>query len=313
MIWFSALLFTGFWLDYILGEPNRFHPLVGFGHCANKIEQWLNKGNQQLKFIAGIMAWSTLVLPVPTAYIYLIQQNTLPPLIVYLMDVVIIYWALGHKSLREHGLQIYQALKCNKIEQARQYTSYIVSRDTAQLTEQDISRATTESMLENGHDAVIATLVWYMIGGAPLVIIHRLANTLDAMWGYRNKRFNYFGRFSARADDILGFISAKITCLLFAMLGLRTGKFFIILKNSYDQGKKYKSHNGGWVMAAGASLLKVKLGGISTYQKKVTDSPTLGYGEKATTKHISASLMVINQASILLILTILLFDIVRYF
>lgn len=311
MMWLIATLLLSFMLDYWLGEPKRFHPLIGFGNCAIKVEKWLNSGSDSYRLVVGGIAWCLLVLPIPILYFYFLQQNSFSASLVMLIDILVIYWALGHKSLREHGLQIYHALQAGDIKQAREYCGYIVSRNTSELTEQEISRATTESMLENGHDAVIATLVWYLIGGAPIVIIHRLANTLDAMWGYRNERFNLFGRCAARADDVLGFVPAKITSALFALQGIFTGKPLLILKQAHRQAKNYKSHNGGWVMSAGATLINVKLGGEAIYHGKVVNSPTLGQGEVPQAKHIQASLSLVIRAALLLILFVFLFDVFR--
>ncbi|WP_413698995.1 cobalamin biosynthesis protein [Psychromonas sp. KJ10-10] len=154
-------------------------------------------------------------------------------------------------------------------------------------------------MLENGHDAVTATLIYFVIGGAPLVIIHRLSNTLDAMWGYRTEQYCYFGKFSARMDDLLGFISAKITAFLFAIIGLLNQKIIKVISNAYQQSKTYKSHNGGWVMASGATVLNVSLGGKSIYFGKTVCSPQLGEGEPAQIKHIKSSLSLVKKATLL--------------
>lgn len=310
----SITLLCGYLLDALLGEPKRLHPLVGFGKCAYLLEKYLNKGHEKLRFCLGCIAWVLLVLPLPIALWLLIPKQEISLFSSVLLDSLIIYWAIGHNSLRKHGLQIYHALLLNDISLARKYCGYIVSRETDSLSEYDISRATTESMLENGHDAVIATLVWYIIGGAPLVIIHRLANTLDAMWGYRNTRFNYFGRFSARADDILGFISAKITALLFAIQGLFIGKFLTIWQLAARQAIHYKSYNGGWVMSAGATLMNVKLGGQSTYHGNKINSPTLGCGKEVNREHIKLSLQKVNYAALLLImLTFIIELLINYF
>jgi len=300
MIWTSLILITSYFTDLVLGEPTRYHPLVGFGNCANKIELYLNKPNKIIsdkvfQLLFGSIAWMILVLPIPLLLLYF-EKFVLPEKFILFIDCVIVYWALGHNSLKKHGLQIYHALKAKNLALAQHYCGFIVSRDTTELTEKEICRATVESMLENGHDAITATLICYIIGGAPLVVIHRIANTLDAMWGYRNARFNYFGKFSARADDLLGFISAKTTALLFALLGLSKAKFWKILTNSFVQAREYKSHNGGCVMAAGATLLNVKLGGVSSYHGKVVASPLLGCGEQVNKEHINLSLKQINQA-----------------
>jgi len=316
MIWLSLTLLGGYLLDVWLGEPKRFHPLIGFGYLANQLEHRLNFGSKTLRLSMGIFAWCLLVLPIPIS-IFFIQINLSLSTTYFvncdvILDVIVIYWALGHHSLRLHGLQIFHALKQGNLAQARVYCSYIVSRETQQLSEQQISRATTESMLENGHDAVLATLVSYLIGGAPLVIIHRLANTLDAMWGYRNKRFNYFGRFSARADDVLGFLSAKITSVLFAVQTFNFKRIFCILKLAYQQAKNYKSHNGGWVMSSGATLMKVQLGGKSIYHGEATTSPALGQGTQPQTQHVQLSLTRVNYAALLLISIVFIVELIYW-
>ncbi|KMT65786.1 cobalamin biosynthesis protein [Catenovulum maritimum] len=296
-------------IDALLGEVKRFHPLVGFGLLAQKLEAKLNTAKQtqsnptasKTAFIKGMLAWCLLVLPLPIGIFIGLDLLSHYPIYIQLgFDLVFIYFALGFKSLYQHGMQIYHALELRDLSLARRYCSYIVSRDTSQLTEQEISRACVESMLENSHDAVTATLICYLIGGAPLVILHRLANTLDAMWGYKNDRFIYFGKFSARADDVLGFVPAKLTALLYALLSVtRTNA---VLKLAYQQAKHYKSHNGGWVMSAGASLLKIKLGGRAVYHNKTLFSPELGKGRTVEAIDIASSLKKATHAVILLIL-----------
>jgi len=293
MILFFTLL-VALIIDHVFGEPTRFHPLVGFGKLAKYIERKMNTGHHYQQLMAGIIAWILLVLPIPLIYLWLMA--VLPYYLLIALNIYVVYWAVALHSLRLHGLQIYQPLIDNNLPLAQQYCAYIVSRDTSELDEQAISRATTESMLENGHDGVTATLIYFVIGGAPLVIIHRLSNTLDAMWGYRTERFNYFGKCSARMDDLLGFISAKITALLFVLMGILKGKAYSILMNAYQQSKIYKSHNGGWVMSAGATLLNVRLGGSARYFGKTVFSPQLGEGEAVQSKHIKASLQLIQQA-----------------
>ena len=289
-------------IDHFIGEPNRYHPLILFGNLANKLEKKFNKGNDQQRFINGAVAWTLLVLPVPL--IYLILMWLLPGFLVVLINIYVVYWAVALNSLNLHGMQIFHPLNNDDLPQAQHFCSYIVSRDTSQLDAQAISRATTESMLENGHDGVTATLIYFVIGGAPLVIIHRLSNTLDAMWGYRTEQFNYFGKCSARMDDLLGFVSAKITTLLFVVIGLFNGTAKQALINAYQQSLEYKSHNGGCVMASGATVIKTCLGGSAVYFGKTVVSPQLGEGEVVQTKHIKASLRLVKQAVVLWMLII---------
>jgi len=300
MLFFTLLI--ALIIDHVIGEPNRFHPLVGFGKVAKFFERKLNRGTTQIRFLGGIIAWSVLVLPLPLLYCWL--MSILPNYLIFIINIYIVYWAVAMNSLNHHGMQIYWPLEAKNLQQAQHYCAYIVSRDTSELDAQAISRATTESMLENGHDGVTATLIYFVIGGAPLVIMHRLSNTLDAMWGYRTAQFNYFGKCSARMDDLLGFVSAKITALLFAFIGLLSGRARSILVNAYQQSQSYKSHNGGWVMAAGATLLNVRLGGSASYFGKTVHSPRLGAGEMVQSKHIRASLTLVKQTVLLWLLLV---------
>ena len=316
-------------LDKLLGEAKRFHYLVGFGYLATKLAALLNISLQNqgastqvnakqniLKTKAlGTIAWCLLVLPLPILYLYFLQD-----LVWYwqvFIDAIVLYLALGLTSLKEHAMQIYRPLKSGDLKSARHFTGYIVSRETSQLSEQEISRATVESMLENGHDAVIASLVYYIIGGAPLVILHRLANTLDAMWGYKNARFINFGYASARLDDLLGFISGKCCTLLYAIQGLKQRHFIQAIANAYRQGNQYKSHNGGWVMAAGATVMNRQLGGSAHYHGKKIHSVTLGEGcdasvNKVSYEDIPASLKLVSRASLLLLIAVFVFQLFIY-
>ena len=293
-------------IDHFIGEPNRYHPLVLFGNLANTLQKKLNKGTAKQRFLKGILGWSVLVLPAPLIYILLMW--ILPTYLLFLINIYIVYWAVALNSLNQHGMQIYQPLSQGDLPTAQHFCSYIVSRDTSKLDSQAISRATTESMLENGHDGVTATLIYFVIGGAPLVIIHRLSNTLDAMWGYRNEQYNYFGKCSARMDDLLGFVSAKITSLLFAMIGLFNNTAKQAINNAYHQSRDYKSHNGGWVMASGATVLQVCLGGSAVYFGKTVVSPTLGEGETVQSEHIVSSLKLVKQAVLLWLLMVALWQ-----
>jgi len=318
-------------LDKCLGEAKSYHYLVGFGWLADQLEKRLNafekKANSEKiivnkknviencknknsikKVLLGAFAWAILVLPIPIIYFLYLNQLTWYWQI--LLDASVLYLAIGLNSLYQHAMQVYHPLSVNNLSQARHFTGYLVSRETAELMPNDMSRATVESMLENGHDSVIASIVYFIIGGAPLVIIHRFANTLDAMWGYKTQRFNAFGFASAKLDDLLGFISAKICTLLYAV----QGNIKLALTNAYTQGNKYKSHNGGWVIAAGATVMNVKLGGFAQYHGKIVESVSLGCGNKLNVEDIPNSVSVVNRATIIITLLVFLMQLVsNYF
>ena len=154
----------------------------------------------------------------------------------------------------------------------------MVSRDTARMDEEQVASAAIESTLENGSDSTYAVVFWYMLGGVPAVVLYRLTNTLDAMWGYRTERYEKFGKPAARLDDVLNYIPARITAVLYAFSG-DTGKAFDSWKN---HAHLLASPNGGPVMSSGAGSLNLKLGGPSFYHGEHTDKPYFG-GERPPT------------------------------
>jgi adenosylcobinamide-phosphate synthase len=312
----SLIMMMAYLIDYLLGEVKRFHPLVGFGRLTSKIEKTVNfnqsnaeKTNFWLPRFLGILSWLVLCAPLPIIYFYFHQNNVL----FWCLDGIVLYFSVGLKSLKLHALQILKPLKKNDLVTARHFCGYLVSRKTDDLSEQDIARATVESVLENGHDAAVASFFWFIIGGAPLVILHRLANTLDAMWGYKNQRFMHFGWCAARMDDLLGWPSAKISALLYAFqTNLSLPRTINALKNGYQQSQHYKSLNGGWVMATGASVLNFKLGGSAIYDGKEITSVTLGCGNSIVKNDILRSISLVNKAVITLIFVYFCYEIIHY-
>ncbi|WP_340677476.1 CobD/CbiB family cobalamin biosynthesis protein [Paraglaciecola sp.] len=294
-------------LDRCCGEVKCFHPLVGFGNIAHWLEKQLNydgsDADPENKISAhkhtrlqGCLAWLVLVLPLPIL-LYLLQGG---PIIWDLANTLVLYFAIAQQSLKQHAMQIYHPLQQQNLTKARHFTGYMVSRDTAQLSSDEMSRATVESVLENGHDAVIASLFYFVLGGAALVILHRLANTLDAMWGYKTPRFKHFGWWAARADDHLAWLSAYCSSALYAMQSGSVSQAIGIIKRARQQSRNYKSKNGGLCMATGAAVLGFSLGGRSYYQGKLINSPPLGEGRKVELEDIPPSLLLVKTSAWLL-------------
>ncbi len=272
----AGLLVAGVLLDLLLGEPRRWHPLAGFGRLAQRLERWLNRG--RLRFLRGLLAWALAVLPL-TALAWLAAEHA-----GFWLHAVLLYACIGLRSLREHALPIVEALRAGDLETARTRTSWIVSRDTAGAQETELAKAGAESLLENGNDAVFGTLFWFLVAGGAGAVLFRLANTLDAMWGYRNERFDLFGRSAARIDDVLNYVPARLTALSYVLLagGARARAW----RCWRTQAPAWSSPNAGPVMASGAGALGVSLGGAAIYDGRLEQRPPLGTGPAATADDI---------------------------
>lgn len=293
----ALAVITAVLLDSVLGEPKRWHPLVGFGWLAHKIEHALNRNMRPcLARLTGLSAWLLLLLPF-TAISYLASHTPLA----WVADVVLLYLAIGAQSLTQHALQVHTPLLEGNLPQARHAISMIVSRDTSQLNETEIATATVESVLENGNDAIFGAIFWFVLFGGAGAVLFRLANTLDAMWGYRTPRFLYFGWAAARLDDILNLIPARLTALSYALCGHTRSA----LKCWMAQASTWYSPNAGPVMSAGAGALQVQLGGNAVYHGTAKQRPTLGMGTLANTQHILSATNLVKRSMALWCLVII--------
>ncbi|AMP36900.1 adenosylcobinamide-phosphate synthase CbiB [Ralstonia solanacearum] len=285
---------AGVGLDRLLGEVPRWHPLVGFGRVAAWIERGLNRrpAARVLSRVAGIAAWCMAVLPFVAITAWIAAQTPdMIRLCAWIADVIALYLAIGARSLRDHIAPIAEALRGGDLPRARGLASRIVSRDLRDADEEAIARAAVESALENGSDAIFAPLFWLVVGGAPGVVLYRLANTLDAMWGYRNARFGSFGWAAARIDDVLNWIPARLTALSYALLGHTADA----LRCWRSQAPRWSSPNAGPVMASGAGSLRVQLGGMARYDGLDETRPPLGLGRPARATDIRRALALVSR------------------
>lgn len=305
-------------LDAQLGEPRRWHPLVGFGLIAAQLERVMNRASRKasgasssvseakppkyfLSRLMGVISWLLMVLPLPL--IILFFQLKLSIYTNIALSAVCLYLSLGWTSLRQHAQAVSDAFNAEGLAAAREAVSAIVSRDTHHMDESAVARATIESVLENGSDAIYAPLFWFVLLGPAAAVAYRLANTLDAMWGYRTERFVSFGWASAKMDDALNYFPARLTALSYALLGN--------LRRAMDcwrrQSSVCASPNGGPVMCSGAGALNITLGGGAYYHGQWQERPLMGGGEVADIGDINRSVSLINRTLILwiVVLTIL--------
>lgn len=279
-------------LDKLLGEPPRWHPLVGFGWLVQRVERALRPADSTNEpawrmRLRGALGITVLIAPFVALAALLANMPVLGPI----ASVLLLYLAIGAKSLTQHAQAVVDALDQHDLPLARQRVGMIVSRDTSQLDEPAVARASIESVLENGSDAVFAAMFWFLVLGAPGVVLYRLANTLDAMWGYRNERFIYFGWASARFDDVLNLIPARLTALTYTLLGNARAAW----RCWREQAPTWYSPNAGPVMAAGAGALGVALGGAAVYHGQLKQRPALGLLRTPGSQDIARAIQLVQR------------------
>ena len=279
-------------LDKWLGEPKRFHPLAGFGRLALWCETLMRKPaptveTDKVVRIKGVLSVLFLLLP----FVLISAALAAIPGWGMLFQAVLLYFSIGATSLARHARAVANAMERNDLDLARSSVAMIVSRDTSAMQESDIARATVESVLENGSDAVFAALFWFLLLGAPGAVMYRLANTLDAMWGYRTVRYLHFGWGAARIDDVLNWVPARLTALTYTLLGNLPAAW----RCWRSQGRLWYSPNAGPVMAAGAGALAIELGGPATYHGVTKDRPVLGEGREPCAADIERAISLVQR------------------
>lgn len=250
--------------DAVFGDPRRFHPVAGFGQTAAAFERVVYRPT------LGAGAVYATVLVGGAALLGAALERVLPRSVA---RGVVLYVALGGRSLAREAQAVAELVERGEIEAARVRIRSLVGRDPERLDGSELCAAAIESVAENTVDAVIAPLLWAAVAGAPGVLAHRAVNTLDAMVGRRNERYARFGTASARADDVANWPAARLAGLITVMLGGKRA-----LTAWREDAAAHPSPNAGVIEAAFAGALGLKLGGTLTYEGRVEHRPQLGDG-----------------------------------
>ena len=278
----ALIIVTAFILDCIIGDPqNRFHPMrligsaIGLGVRAYKK---VRPKSLAVQFIMG-MALSLIIIAFTYTVIYLITRSFYGQnyWLGLAAEAIICYFLIAPKALKDESMKVYKSLTSPDLSSARQNLAFIVGRDTAGLNQQEIVKATVETIAENLADGVIAPLIFIAIGGAPLGMAYKAVNTLDSMIGYRNADFEHFGKFAARLDDVVNFIPARLAALLTILASLIIGADAKAAARIYIRDRfNHQSPNSAQTEAASAGALGLSLGGGSYYQGVYIAKPTIG-------------------------------------
>ena len=275
-----SLVASSYIVDLLFGDPEGFpHPVRGMGKLINLIENVLNKkGAFWIKRIKGIVLACIIIgISAYSAYLLIKLSRRLNPFLYHLAWVYIGYTTISVKDLQIKARAIYKELKEGDIFKARKELSRIVGRDIQDLSEDEIKRATIESIAESTNDGIVAPLFYLILGGPVLAITYKAINTLDSMVGYKNDRYIHFGWFSARVDDVANFIPARIAGMLIVISSFLLRKNFKdSLKTMLRDSKKHSSPNSGISEAAMAGALGIRLGGGAFYQGKFVEKQYIG-------------------------------------
>ncbi len=278
-------------LDRFLGERLRVRPIAGFIRLAQRIEA-VCYGPSQLgpwpRLLLGVLAL-LLSLSVLAGMVWVLSTV---PYLGSIVDLALLYLALNLNGFADQARTVSGALAAKDLTQAREYLEPMVSYETSSMNEEAISLATIEWVLERGCDHVFGALFWFLLVGAPGLVIYRLVNLLDSLWGYPTPRYRYFGWATARLDDLLNWIPAQLTALSYILLGTRKWAWH----NWWQQGFTWNNPKAYTVIAAGAGALGLQLGGSVRYYQRFLARPSLGDGLLPGAPDIQRALNLVYRA-----------------
>ena len=273
---------AGFILDLIFGDPHWLpHPICLIGNLIGFLEKNLRRllapGKTALLLGGALMVVIVLSLSFAVPYAVLMLAEQVSPWLRFALETVMFYQIFATKCLRDESMKVYTALHNNDLEDARVKLSWIVGRDTKELTAEEVTKGAVETVAENTADGIIAPMFYMFIGGAPLAFLYKGINTMDSMVGYKNDKFLYFGRCAAKLDDVANFIPARITGILMILASYflnmnAAGAWKIFWRDRYN----HLSPNSAMTESVAAGALNIQLGGDHYYFGKLVHKDTIG-------------------------------------
>ena len=270
-------LIVGFLLDLWLGDPTWiYHPVCIIGKYISFAEKKLRARGGDLRRSAVILTASTVLLTMVVAALILRAASLLGRVPLLIVMALLDWMGIAVTCMAKEARGVEKALESG-VETGRKQVARIVGRDTQTLSEEEIIKATVETVAENTTDGVVSPLLYAAIGGPILLWGFKAANTLDSMVGYLDAHYRDIGWSSAKLDDFFNYIPARMTALLMCVSAAFCGMdgknaLRIVLRDH----KNHKSPNCAWSEAAAAGALHVQLGGTHDYFGKPIEKPTIG-------------------------------------
>ena len=283
-------LLIGWVLDLIFGDPPKLpHPVVWFGRLIAAGEHRLNRDSHR-RLKGALLAIGLILLVFALAWLirtllgifalFFYDGTTIHqiPLLLYLFDILVVFYCLAGTTLIREVRQVFFALD-RSLEEGRQQVARIVGRDTSQLSAQEVRTAALETLAENLSDGVVAPLFWLLLLGTPGMLAYKMVNTLDSMIGYRTERYLEFGCVAAHIDDVANYIPARLTALLMVLSSGRLKLLGFVRK----YGRNHASPNSGYPESALAAILDCRFGGPHYYFGELFDKPFIGSNPRELT------------------------------
>ncbi len=299
---YETQVLSGALLDWLIGDPrNMAHPVRLMGNLAQFTEKLARKWvpTQRMAGLVTVIVVLAAVYFITSAVVD--SAYGVSTYLGFIVSAVVIYTGIATRDLYDHAMHVYSALEANDIVEARRCVGMICGRDTKDMDSEAIVRATVESVAENLVDGVTCPLFFAFLGGPKLIMLYKAVSTMDSMFGYKNRKYIYFGWAPARLDDLAAFIPSRITGLLIPLAALFCGmKSSDALRIFLRDRSKHPSPNAGQSESAFAGALGIRLGGPSTYHGELHEKEYLGdAGETLNPGHITAALRLMITSMIL--------------
>ncbi len=269
-------MILGLCVDALLGWPGSVfarigHPVTWIGRLIGALDRSWNRGSPRRRRLAGV---GCLLVVVAAAVLPAMALTAaLPDGWLGIALIGILAWPLiAHRSLHDHVAAVAGPLRRGDLAEARRRVALIVGRDPSKLDTAGVARAAIESLAENASDGVVAPVFWGALLGLPGIAAYKAINTLDSMIGHRTPRHEAFGWASARLDDVVNLVPARLTALLFVLASLRPGPS---LRAMWRDARAHRSPNAGWPEAAMAGALGIRLSGPRVYGDRRVEEPWL--------------------------------------
>ncbi|MEA5091973.1 Cobalamin biosynthesis protein CobD [bioreactor metagenome] len=275
-------IICGFALDFIFGDPHSLpHPIILIGNLIGFLEKKSRQffeGDDSLMLFSGfVLVLIVLILTFGIPYIILYFAQKINPWLAFILQVLMFYQIFATRCLKDESMEVYKPLIAGDLPMARKRLSWIVGRDTEKLTEEEVTKATVETIAENTADGTIAPMLYMFIGGAPLAFLYKGINTMDSMIGYKNEKYLYIGRCAAKLDDAANFIPSRLAAGFMIVATYLLHLDYALAWRIFKRDRyNHLSPNSAQTESVVAGALGVQLGGGHFYFNEFVPKQTIG-------------------------------------